>query len=387
MDEVEDAGTDVYRGGTSSWLPVVVPIIRHESRGHIGLFRCLLQHLLATFPDVAVMHTRDNNAATKDIVLNYYFGSMMNAWITQRFFHWQIPTYHRRVATDILQRMLTGEQIYVPIFSPPDFPSSSSSSSDSETSSSSIAAAADSSSSSSSGGESERNVVLRLLLRVAVLINVNGVVEFATPLHRRFYLRQIYPSAIEEKQFSAAVSENDNNDGNRIEKWILMVLSTFEPDRLKHSESDFPKEGMLQHQFWRGACMCLPARHRIAAEVSNLTSFGRQTRGGGEVDFWINSELQWACELLRLGDRKGAHLARFFETGIYSSLKPKLWRVFDFRRHDVHPIAEDYYVAVILSRDFLSAKVQFGKNSTTIPVKFEGMLRLDVSNGKAGDEG
>jgi hypothetical protein len=153
----------------------------------------------------------------------------------------------------------------------------------------------------------------------------------------------------------------------------LQVLRTFDSSQLLDLNSagvdGFPKEGMLQHQFWRGACLCLPPQYRIAAEVSQLVQQGRSTRG--EVDFWINSDLEWAVELLRQGSGKGEHIARFKANGVYRDLEPKHWRVVDFRPDGVKPRREHDYVAVILSPSCDGATVQLGMTRTE-SVMFHG---------------
>ncbi len=315
----------------AAWVVPMVDIVRKDACGHIGLFRCLLDHLLAYFPYTA------KTPPTLQRVLRYYFGAMFDSWIAERFFQWAPPDPdHFETTVRLLRRIILGDR--VPIA---DSQAAASGSSDS------AAAVA--------VMQLERGI-LRKLLRIPVLVDSGGYAQFATDLHRRFYLRQLYPSAVRPEEF---VSDMD--------EWLLQVLRTFEPSQLRDANSGgissgFPKEGMLQHQFWRGACLCLPPQYRIAAEVSQLVQQGR--RISGEVDFWINSDLEWAVELLRQGSGKGEHIARFKQNGAYRDLQPKQWRVVDFRPHETQPRREQDYVAVIFSPTYDRATVLLGTHRT-----------------------
>lgn len=324
---------------TAIWLRPMVKIIRRDAGGHIGLFRCLLDHLCAMFPYVEKL------PPTLSIVMRYYYGPMFDSWIAPRFFQlWQsVPPDLDRAIHDVLRCVILDEAI----------PISKHVTSSSESSPSSVAA--------SSMFDLSQSA-LRTLLRVPVLVDVNGYAQFASDLHRRYYLCQMYPSAVAPHDFQCDIDE-----------WILQVLRTFEPDRLKNLNSagadGFPKEGMLQHQFWRGACLCLPLEYPIAAEVSRIAEHDRAITG--EVDFWINSKLQWAVELLRQGSDKGEHLGRFEGSGAYKYLQPAHWRVVDFRSAGASPRREDKYIAVVMNESYQRARVIMGLHRTE-EVEFMG---------------
>lgn len=313
----------------AKWLVPMVKTVRRDACGHVGLFRCLLDHLLAYFP-----HTEKKPPVLSD-VLRYYVGAMFDSWIAPRFFQWAPPDpEHAHATVTLLRRILLEENVLVP---------------DSHNGSHCASSAA-----ASESMQLER-VILRKLLRIPVLVNSGGCAKFATILHRRFYLRQLYASEVRLEDFVPDMDE-----------WLLQVLRTFDPSQLRDGNSGgisgFPKEGMLQHQFWRGACLCLPPKYRIAAEVSQLMEQDR--RISGEVDFWINSDLEWAVELLRQGSDKGEHIARFKQGGTYHDLKPKQWRVVDFRQHETQPRRETNYVAVIFSETYDRATVLLGTDRT-----------------------
>jgi hypothetical protein len=193
---------------------------------------------------------------------------------------------------------------------------------------------------------------------------------FATRIHHNFFMRWVYSSQKQPDHWNKLI----NND---IDQFIIQLLGTFQPEYLReslsHGQNKFPKEGILQHQFWRGAAMCL--KMQLAAEVSHVDhKNGKSNNINGEVDFWINSELKWAIELLRLGSDKGEHVNRFKENGKYQSLEPSHWRVIDFRLHGSNPHREENYIAVMMNKDFRSATVRIGMNKPDILVKFYGKL-------------
>lgn len=308
----------------------MVGIVRKDACGHIGLFRCLLDHLLAFFPYTA------KQPPTLQRVLRHYFGAMFDSWIAERFFQWAPPEPEHSDATiQLLRRIILGDRVPV--------------------AESQAGATGSAPASASAASMHLERVILRRLLRIPVLVDSGGYAQFATDLHRRFYLRQLYPSAVRSEEFTSDMDE-----------WLLQVLRTFEPSQLRDANSGgtsgFPKEGMLQHQFWRGACLCLPPQYRIAAEVSQLVQQGRSI--SGEVDFWINSDLEWAVELLRQGSGKGEHIARFKQNGAYHNLQPKQWRVVDFRPHETQPRREQDYIAVIFSPSYDRATVLLGTHRT-----------------------
>jgi hypothetical protein len=140
------------------WLVPMVDIIRADACGHIGLFRCLLEHLLSQFPFTA------KNPPTLQDVLRYYFGAMFGSWIAKRFFQWSHPDPDQAEMTvRLLRRIVMGDRVRI--------------------------------SDLQAGGSSVEQAILRQLLHIPVLVEAAGCAAFATDLHRRFYLRQLYPSA------------------------------------------------------------------------------------------------------------------------------------------------------------------------------------------------
>jgi hypothetical protein len=178
--------------GPVLWLVLMVDIIRKDACGYIGLFRCLLDHgdLLANCPFT------DKNQPTLQDALRYYFGAMFDSWIAKRFFQWKHPDPDQAEMTvRLLRRIVPGGRVLI---------------SDLQAAGSSVVPAA----------SAEEQEISRKLLHIPVFFEAAGCAApaFASDLHRRFYLRQLYPSAVRPEEFVRDMDER-----------VLQVVSTFEP--------------------------------------------------------------------------------------------------------------------------------------------------------------
>ncbi len=95
----------------------------------------------------------------------------------------------------------------------------------------------------------------------------------------------------------------------------------------------------------------------------------------GELDFYVNSNLKWAFELMRNGKLKGSHIDRFqVGTGIYAKLPRNASRVIDFRPTGPGQrdgLGYEMYVAVVVAPDFQSAEVYY-HGTAPVSVAFTG---------------
>jgi hypothetical protein len=148
----------------------------------------------------------------------------------------------------------------------------------------------------STGKDTHEIIACRQLIRKVVLVEVEDQLTFATPLHKRFYSHLVYPSQI--THLPARCRSIDN--------WLLLVIQTLEPDKLKHPMSQgfqgFTKEGPVQHAFWRGASFCLPPEYQLAAEVSRLIVNGKlEAKLEGRVKGMFFGLFCWkTCSLIYL---------------------------------------------------------------------------------------
>lgn len=95
-----------------------------------------------------------------------------------------------------------------------------------------------------------------------------------------------------------------------------------------HGDSDdhgIPKETSLQHMFYLGLTQWLPACTEVVPEASAIFPSGK-----GEVDFYINSSLHWAFELLRNSKKLTEHMRRFQNGGKYFTPNIQQYLVVNF---------------------------------------------------------
>ena len=104
-------------------------------------------------------------------------------------------------------------------------------------------------------------------------------------------------------------------------------------DRLRKSRVDgFPKEAAFQHFFNEALSVNLTIDSFLIPEFNTKATKPQGGEVTGELDFYINSHLQWCLELLRLGNAVGEHLARFDEDeGKYRMVPSREYLVVDCR--------------------------------------------------------
>ncbi|KJE89385.1 hypothetical protein CAOG_009349 [Capsaspora owczarzaki ATCC 30864] len=276
------------------WVKELLPRVCRDAGGHIGLFRCTIEHLLATFAD-------HKNEATVDSVSQYYAGQMQASYFLERFFPFVVdgqPPKQKKMFLSLLRTVLQEQEL--------DLPAPNSTRPSTPNVNPEALAQAQ-----------LKDWCLKFLLRIHVLFEPN------------------------------------------IDDWILQVLKTFDPACLSNRSSGgtkkFPKEGVLQNQFFSGGLARLPVKYSIAAEVSNVDEGKIVIKQ--ELDFWINSDLRWAIELMRLGNGINRHMQKLTKT--YSRFKPKQSRLIDFRRAGSQPRARRNYIAVVFGSTFDTAEVRF----------------------------
>jgi hypothetical protein len=147
--------------------------------------------------------------------------------------------------------------------------------------------------------------------------------EFASPLAAICTSKYLFPNRATMQRF-----ENPF-------QLVLAAVATMSANTLRNSitGSVTPKEAKFQHLFMEGLQLCTVTTTCICPELSRCFPDvdGSVNESPGELDFYVNGELQWGIELLRDGAGIGKHIARFSERGIYASLKVKAWVVVDFR--------------------------------------------------------
>lgn len=94
----------------------------------------------------------------------------------------------------------------------------------------------------------------------------------------------------------------------------------------------FPSETAFQHYFNETMNLHLPTHASVKPVYRTRVEGFLGDEKRGFVDFYINDSVQWAIELLRLGDRLKQHINRFHPiTSKYRELPTKKYMVVDVR--------------------------------------------------------
>ena len=131
----------------------------------------------------------------------------------------------------------------------------------------------------------------------------------------------------------------------------------------------FPKEAAFQQLFHEGMARQLPSKYIIRPEHDTCVVDADGTIQSGELDFYINGELQWALELLRQGDKIGQHLARFEPcTAKYRGVQPLAYLVVDCRGPFSKMLAKHpNRCSLFFDDDFKMCTVQMCEETETRP--------------------
>jgi hypothetical protein len=322
-----------------AWLAETLPVIRAETDGHAGLLRLVTQELIdrSTDRQVLLLHEKFATAMQR-----FYLGALFWSTAAMRAGFMEVADPLDDAMREVLRCLVEQRAVEAP--------------------------PAHRSLSTETAAVRAKRALLRMVIVVAVddPLADCSVLRFPTPMHRRFWFRQAYASRISQSAFEAHV-------GNDIDKWLLLVLQHFQSDALSQSNSNghgsqssslFPRERTFQHEFWRGASLSLPPHVRVAAEVSKGVETGKS-----RFDFWVQSTLHWAVELVRNTDASdrskeegNEHLARFQQEGQYYNLRPSQWRVLEFRPANVavqHKGRAEHLIIVHCKADFKGATVYF----------------------------
>ena len=137
---------------------------------------------------------------------------------------------------------------------------------------------------------------LASLRRAGVLAPGGG---FTCKAAEWYYYNRIFP----DRSSSAPPS---------IEVLVMEAVSSMSATRLRGCVRQRPlsQGGSVPATFNEAMSRHLPRRNIIIPELNTKAEVGGETKSG-ELDFYINSDLKWALELLREGDSVGEHLSRF----------------------------------------------------------------------------
>ncbi|KAJ1555483.1 hypothetical protein HK096_002497 [Nowakowskiella sp. JEL0078] len=174
-------------------------------------------------------------------------------------------------------------------------------------------------------GEKDEKLFISLQ-KSGVLINRDDMIDFTSPLARRYFIRWLFPQR---------ANEDPDSLHSLMEKCIrsmsasLLLMSTV-------PGAKFSKEATFQHLTMRGLAENTTPNCAICPELSKIYPDSNVPGGSikGEIDFYLNGKLRWGIELLLNGSGIGEHLQRFSKKGKYEPLKVKDYVVVDFREND-----------------------------------------------------
>lgn len=171
------------------------------------------------------------------------------------------------------------------------------------------------------------DVYFKLLEKTGVImkhINSN-IYTFSSQLSKRYFCNIYY-------------SNRGRSDPGRLVELIKLAIGSMSANDIRNCVQlgDFPKEAVFQHLLMRGLTENLTCNVMVQPELSKLINplTFQQINIQGEIDFYINSTLQWGIELLVQGSKITEHLNRFTPGGKYYDLKCKDYYVVDFRGNE-----------------------------------------------------
>ena len=120
------------------------------------------------------------------------------------------------------------------------------------------------------------------------------------------------------------------NAPNNLDTLVTKSVASMSATRLQAAcgGGGFPKEAAFQQLFNEAMSRQLPRENIIIPEL-NTKAMINDKEVTGELDFYINGDLQWALELLRQGDKIIEHVMRF--QGKYRHVAAKAFLVVDCR--------------------------------------------------------
>ena len=118
-----------------------------------------------------------------------------------------------------------------------------------------------------------------------------------------------------------------------LDSLVRNVVSILSAKRLSDTlENGFPKEATFQHLFNEAMSQLLKVHNKVIPELNTQVTPTHGSNGTGELDFYINGNLKWCLELLRMGDKIGNHLERFNPlNGRYRNVEMNDYLVVDCR--------------------------------------------------------
>jgi hypothetical protein len=180
--------------------------------------------------------------------------------------------------------------------------------------------------------EKEKAIIDSLLLRDVISLGESGEMRRAALALMKKGIIRYYDKGKEKNYATSAnkicfisllirqicfhrlhASPSSITEPSTLEEFLLQCLNRMKPSYLKNclgvGKEDKLLERSWQMEFYRIATSLLPSNCFISPDVGHI--FGTT----GMADFYINDRKKWIIELIREGDRLGAHWGRFQPQG------------------------------------------------------------------------
>lgn len=189
------------------------------------------------------------------------------------------------------------------------------------------------------------NEVLQPYTRAGIL-NRHGI--FSCLAARWFYNKNCFPNRASMPPHS-------------LDELVRLSIQTLSASRLQHCLDDgFPKEAAFQHFFNEAMSVHLTTSNYLIPELNTWATNSKGEEISGELDFYIDNQLQWCIELLRNGDKIGEHLKRFDEhSGKYREVVANDYLMVDCRPSKTKGVSPNQHRCTLyFEENFTKCRVQ-----------------------------
>ncbi|KAJ1566904.1 hypothetical protein HK096_011662, partial [Nowakowskiella sp. JEL0078] len=226
----------------AEWFKLIYEILRSEANGHVGLLRIWSQQMLDHYFTMKMIPNYSE-------ALQFYYGELVTAPICKRIF--RLPENKLSDAEEeLLKAILRGEQIEIPTLADEDKIEIEVKKCKKE---------------NSKKHTKKKNQLIRKKLREN--LRLKEQYEAARKLMRLVILTN--DDEMKHLQFATLAFPTRltslPDKAKDVDNWLLLVIQTFEAKKFtpeSFNAKQFPKEGPIQHEFWKGASFCLPPKHQ-----------------------------------------------------------------------------------------------------------------------------
>jgi hypothetical protein len=199
----------------------------------------------------------------------------------------------------------------------------------------------------------------KLLERKGILYEMNNIFNFVSKMVQRV----IYYLITKPKEFKPVEIDKYN-----LFEFIIHCISCFNGLSLSKTilhlkEGNINqklRESQWQHELYKNMILSLDIK-----QFWIISDASREVKTDGFIDFYINSKLKWAIEVLREADRIDEHINRFTK-GIYKGIPKNDYIIIDFISRQnfekTKEITNDKLMRVVYQEDLTGAEIYYGSS-------------------------